>query len=376
MADRRDPGRRIRQVPGDADAASVGRSDTPGVDPRTTMAGAPLWARAATVAAGPIFNFVLSILVFAVILGIRGVATDPLVVEEVRALPGIEQQLEPGDRLLTIADQDVPEVEGLTAFVDNLPLEPRLPYTVERAGQTETLDGPYPYPAIVAGVNPQSAASDAGIRADEVITAIDGQSIFAFSQLRDIVGNSDGSAMSLTVWSPDTLETRTVDLEPRRMDLPLPEGGFETRWLIGITGGLYLTPQTTTPGPIAALSYGVDQTIFIVRSSLSGLYNMAAGAISTCNLQGPVGIAQTSGAAASAGLLSFVWFVAVLSTAVGLLNLFPIPVLDGGHLVFHAYEAVRGKPPSDRALNILMTIGLGLLGTLMIFAITNDFMCP
>jgi regulator of sigma E protease len=90
-----------------------------------------------------------------------------------------------------------------------------------------------------------------------------------------------------------------------------------------------------------------------------------------------VGIAQTSGAMASQGGQSFIWFVAVLSTAVGLLNLFPVPVLDGGHLVFHAYEGITGKPPSDGALRILMSIGLALIGTLMIFAIANDlWLCP
>ena len=160
------------------------------------------------------------------------------------------------------------------------------------------------------------------------------------------------------------------------MDLPRPDGGFETRWLIGVTGALYFTPETHTPGPLAALSYGAEQTLFVVRSSLSGLYHIAIGAISSCNLQGPVGIAQTSGAAASAGLLSFVWFIAVLSTAVGLLNLFPIPVLDGGHLVFFGYEALRGRPPSDRALNVAMTAGLVLIGCLMVFALSNDFLCP
>ncbi len=103
---------------------------------------------------------------------------------------------------------------------------------------------------------------------------------------------------------------------------------------------------------------------------------MAVGAISSCNLRGPIGIAETSGAAASQGWTSFIWFIAVLSTAVGLLNLFPIPVLDGGHLVFHAYEALRGKPPSDGALRILMAIGLALLLTLMAFALSNDLFCP
>jgi regulator of sigma E protease len=79
---------------------------------------------------------------------------------------------------------------------------------------------------------------------------------------------------------------------------------------------------------------------------------------------------------ASQGAQSFIYFIAVLSTAVGLLNLFPIPALDGGHLVFYAYEAVTGKPPSDGALRILMTIGLTLVLGLMVFALGNDLFCP
>jgi len=104
---------------------------------------------------------------------------------------------------------------------------------------------------------------------------------------------------------------------------------------------------------------------------------MITGAISSCNLSGPVGIAQASGAMAAQGGTSFLWFVAMLSTAVGLLNLFPVPILDGGHLVFHAYEAVARKPPSEGALRILMAAGLALILTLMVFAVANDlFLCP
>jgi regulator of sigma E protease len=79
---------------------------------------------------------------------------------------------------------------------------------------------------------------------------------------------------------------------------------------------------------------------------------------------------------ASQGTTSFIWFIAVLSTAVGLLNLFPVPVLDGGHLVFYAYEAVSGRPPSDRALKVLMSIGITVVLSLMIFALSNDLFCP
>jgi regulator of sigma E protease len=102
---------------------------------------------------------------------------------------------------------------------------------------------------------------------------------------------------------------------------------------------------------------------------------MITGAISTCNLSGPIGIAETSSAMASQGAVSFIRFIAVLSTAVGLLNLFPVPALDGGHLVFYAYEAVTGRPPSDGVMRILMTLGIAMILSLMVFALGNDLFC-
>lgn len=363
---------------GDAGAASDKASDEfDRMDEETkrhTMHGAPLWARVLTVAAGPVFNFILSIVVFAGVLLATGVASDPLTVGELRPVPGLQDSLRPGDEVLAIDGKETPDVEGFRDFIDTLPVAPTLDYTLRRNGEEMTTEGPYPYPALVIGLTPGSAAMEAGLEQGDVITAIDGQPIAAFEDLRQAVGNSDGAQMTFTIWRDG--ETFDVALTPRRMDLPRADGGFETRWLIGITGGLVFEPETEMPGIGDAALYGVNQTIFIVKSSLSGLYHMAVGAISSCNLRGPLGIAQTSGAAASQGLESFIWFIAVLSTAVGLLNLFPIPVLDGGHLVFHAYEAATGKPPSDRALRILMTVGLALLLTLMVFALSNDLFCP
>jgi len=126
---------------------------------------------------------------------------------------------------------------------------------------------------------------------------------------------------------------------------------------------------------LESLSGGVQQTIRIIEGSLSGIWHMVTGAISTCNISGPIGIAETSGAMASQGAQNFIFFIAVLSTAVGLLNLFPIPALDGGHLVFYAYEAVAGKPPSDKALRVLMGVGITLILSLMLFSLTNDLFC-
>ena len=191
--------------------------------------------------------------------------------------------------------------------------------------------------------------------------------------MRDIVEASEGAPLDLVIWRDGALLDFT--LEPRRTDLPTADGGFETRWLIGITGGLFFDPVTEPVGPFRAVGFGIDQTWYVITQSLSGLWHMITGQIDTCNLQGPIGIAETSGAAASQGVQNFIGFVALLSTAVGLLNLFPIPVLDGGHLVFHAYEAVFRRPPSEKALRVFMSVGLTLLLSLMLFATFNDFFC-
>ncbi|QEE35516.1 RIP metalloprotease RseP [Octadecabacter sp. SW4] len=360
---------------GDANAASVGAAE--GAEPgRNTMLGAPLWARAATVAAGPVFNFILSVLIFGAVMMVDGRASDPLTLDESRALPpSYAMDLEPGDAILSIAGLETPELADFEGYIASLPVEPTLDYRVLRDGTEMTVQGPYPYPAMILALNPQSAAYDIEMKVGDVITAIDGTPIFAFDQLKAAVAGSDGRPLMATVWRDGALIDFT--LAPRSVDLPSPEGGFETRYLIGVTGGLFFEAQTEVVGPWAATRAAIAQVWFIMKSSLSGLWHMITGAISSCNLSGPIGIAQTSGAMASQGASSFIWFVAVLSTAVGLLNLFPIPVLDGGHLVFHAYEAVTGKMPSDGALRVLMAIGLSLILALMVFAVANDlFLCP
>ena len=236
------------------------------------------------------------------------------------------------------------------------------------------MPGPHPFPPLIGSVQPRSAAMAADLRPGDVVVAAEGRPIADFAQLREAVEAAQGRAVSLEVWRSG--ETFEVALAPKRVDLPLPEGGFEQRFLIGVTSEGAVVPASEALGPIQALSFGASQVAFVIESSLAGLWSMITGAISSCNLSGPIGIAQASGAMASQGAQSFVWFIAVLSTAVGLLNLFPIPILDGGHLVFHAWEAVTGRAPSDRALRVLMGAGLALILSLMVFALTNDLFCP
>ncbi|ETX16627.1 zinc metalloprotease [Roseivivax halodurans JCM 10272] len=342
---------------------------------RSTMTGAPLWARAATVAAGPLFNFALSIIVFTGIFMLRGTTAEPLAVGDLYELP-MTQELRIGDELVAIEGEDVPPFESgrFGEFLDALPVEETLDYTVRRNGSEEIVQGPYVQLPLATEVLPLSAASDAGLESGDVIQAVNGQGIVAFDELREIVESSEGAPLDLTVWREG--ETLDLTLEPRRVDEPQPGGSFRTVYRIGVAGGMFFQPATVTPGPFEAFGAGVAQTGEIMRGSISGLWHMITGAISTCNLSGPIGIAETSGAMASQGTQSFIWFIAVLSTAVGLLNLFPVPVLDGGHLVFYAYEAVSGRPPSDKALRVLMSLGLTLVLGLMVFALTNDIFCP
>jgi len=363
---------------GDANAAS-GKDDEAiaalsAAERRHTMHGAPLWARAVTVAAGPMANFIFSVVVFAGFFMVSGIATDQPVVGSLKPTPFVGQSLLPGDRIVAVNGSATPDLDSFISVIDALPPAPSTEYRVLRDGRETVVQGPFPLPPVVDAVQPQSAAMDVGLMAGDVVLSVEGRPVTAFAEMRTIVGASDGKPVALMVWRDGT--TLEVTLTPRRMDLPRADGGFETRWLIGLSGGLVFVPETRTPGPFEAARLGVQQSYAIVKTSLSGLSHMVRGAISACNLRGPIGIAESSGEAASQGAASFVWFLALLSTAVGLMNLFPIPVLDGGHLVFHAWEAVTGKPPSDLALRVLMTSGLVVLLALMAFALSNDLLCP
>lgn len=357
---------------GDANAASVGEAEGPG-DPSvagSTMQAAPLWARAATVAAGPAFNFVMAIAIFASMALWEGRVAEPLTVGEVRA----QGELMPGDVLLAVEGVPIDEPSDLRAVEPDLPTDRALTWTVERDGAVREVPGPHPFPPVVTAVSPLSAAAETDIRERDLVVSMNGERVRTFDELRALVGASGGEPITLGVLRGE--EAFEATLTPRRTDIPQPGGGFETRWLAGIVGGLAFEPATVRIGPLEAVAAGARHMWFLIVSSLEGLWSIVTGAISSCNLSGPIGIAEASGAMAEEGARDFVYFLAVLSVAVGLINLFPVPVLDGGHLVFHAYEAVSGRPPSEKALRVLMAGGLAMILTLMVFAVTNDIFCP
>ena len=223
----------------------------------------------------------------------------------------------------------------------------------------------------------KSAAYAAGLQEGDVVVEADGQIITSFAQLPPIVEGLAGAPVALKIWRADGAAGTTLDMSitPNRRDIPRPQGGFETRWMIGLAAGMLFEPEVRRPGLAEAATMVLDRLWFMVSMSLSSLWNVLTGAISSCNLSGAISMAQVMGQSATQGADYYIEMLAMLSLGIGLINLFPIPVLDGGHLVFHAYEAVFRRPPPDSVMRVLMTFGLALILTFMAFALFNDVTC-
>lgn len=342
---------------------------------RSTMHGAPLWARAATVFAGPLFNFILAFVIFFGFVMYYGVEREPLVIEEVRATPHGISELQPGDVILGLGGLPADSRETLSDASEALEPQTTIDYLVERDGKEITVSGPWLSPPAASGFSLDSAAEEAGMQVGDVVVSVNGTAIFDFEELNSATRNSEGNTLALGVWRDG--EALTFNVTPRKQDTQNREGEFETRYLIGMTGGptSIFDFASETPGLWEATKISGTRLYRIMEGSVLGLHSVITAKISTCAVSGPITIAKTSGQFAAKGLPDFIMFVAWISVAVGFINLFPVPVLDGGHLVFHAWEAMTGRPPSDRALNVMMFAGLFLVICLMIFSFGNDIWC-
>ncbi len=341
-------------------------------DRTRSFPGASLLRRSLTVFAGPAANFILSILVFAGLVLFSGIAKNDPFVGEVVDVGSDADGLQLGDFVVAINEQQVASyTEILDYGLKNDPQSETV-YTIERDGIQMDVVGPFPFPALVSFVQPVSPASRAGLKKGDVILAVGDKKIHSFSQLRDTILIAEQASVLLSIWRDDVI--LSLPITPQERDANAADGGFEKRVAIGITGGFAFNPQTYTPTPWNAVWIGMQRTWMVISGSIEGIYHIIVGNIGADNLQGPLGIAQVSGDTATAGLADLINLIAVISTAIGLMNLFPIPVLDGGHLVIFGYEALRGKPPADRVIRIAMAIGLTFLLMLMIFATYNDIM--
>ena len=342
---------------------------------RQSMYGAPLWARFMTVSAGPAFNFVFSGLVFFLIFMNQGTTKLPLTVDRIFDAP-YEQKFEVGDVIRSIngitIENDLKELSNLIG--NNLSNE-KFTYVVERNGNLVTLNKIIQNPPRITQVLPKSSAISAGLAKGDLVLSLNSEKIITFNQIKKFVEESKGEALTVEYWRKGSVfET---ELKPLIVDVPNDKGGFERIYRIGIVSDYFpFQPATEKQSISWAFSSSIESIYLIMEGSIKGLYHILFGNISSCNLSGPISIAETSGQMVKQGSLNFLWFIAVLSTAIGMINLFPIPVLDGGHLMFFTVEAIIGKKPNQNVVNTLMTVGFALLVALMLFSLFNDFLCP
>jgi regulator of sigma E protease len=218
----------------------------------------------------------------------------------------------------------------------------------------------------VGGVEPGSPADRAGIKKGDRIVAVSGQPVTEWEELSKRIKESQGSPLNLSIRRE--AQDVAVTVQPTKRESRTIFGEKKDEWMIGI--GSHVSIEKGNPG--LAIVKAVQQTYDYARLTLVALYKMITGEVSPRNLGGPILIAQMAGQQAQEGVGSFLGFLAILSINLGVLNLLPIPVLDGGHLLFFLVEAVIGKPVAVRHREVAQQVGIFLLMLLMIYAFYND----
>ncbi|HWL67176.1 MAG TPA: RIP metalloprotease RseP [Geminicoccus sp.] len=222
-------------------------------------------------------------------------------------------------------------------------------------------------PPVVGQVVESSPAAVAGILPGDRITAVDGTPVESFEQLQGLVSPRPGETVEVTLLRDG--DQLTLPLVPELTELTDRFGNEHRIGRIGIgSSGIEFRRSSILSAPVEA----VTETWKMVTGTLAGLWEMIVGARGTQELGGPIRIAQMSGEISQDGLVPAIWFTAVLSINLGLINLFPIPMLDGGHLVMYAAEAIRGRPLAERAQEMAFRFGLAMVLSLMVFATWND----
>ena len=225
--------------------------------------------------------------------------------------------------------------------------------------------------ARVDSVQPGSAAAAAGFEAGDLVVAIDGHAIDSFAEMQRVVSASAGEALEIAVERNGT--QRVLTATPALKEVKDNFGNVQRIGILGISRSMAPEDLKLHPmSPPRAIWMSFTETWSVIDRTLGYIGGVISGREAASQLGGPIRIAQMSGQVASFGFVPLIQLAAVLSISIGLLNLFPIPLLDGGHLLFYLIEGVRGRPLSERAQEVGFRIGLAIVLMLMIFATFND----
>lgn len=366
----------------------------------------PVWQRMAVVAAGPIANFILGAIIFAGLFLAFGIAArEPVIGYVMPESAAAEAGFVAGDRIETMNGRQIRYFNDLRTRIQ-LSSGDELRFEIIRNGQEMDLvavpqrvtsEDPFgnevragqlgvePYTApIIGAVGRDSPAQLAGIEIGDEIMAIDDQPIFTFGDIYRVIEGRGGEALPVKLLR--NRQERILSVEIVTIE-DTDEQGVTTRY--DTIGLLPEQTQLIRLSPIESLFAGTVQVGRVIDSTLTVLARLVTFREDPTQLGGPVKIAKYAGQAAQAGfdpdfgqialgdriLISLQYFInlaALISVSIGFMNLLPIPVLDGGHLVYYAYEAIAGRPLSDKVQGIGFRIGLAIVGSFMIFVLVND----
>ncbi|MEB3766515.1 RIP metalloprotease RseP [Acinetobacter sp. MD2] len=357
----------------------------------------PVWKRFAIVAAGPVINLLFAMLLFWILFLPKQEQLNTRIGKVLPDTAAAVAGLKTGDKIVTIDGKQTPTWEALNfALVDRAGETGEIMVQAEHQGSLKNFslpihqflknqaDSPFesvgflPYrPHITPTISELSvdgAAIRQGMKAGDIIVAINQVKTPDWFDVVDIVQKSPEKLLNIQVLRHGQLVNLSVMPQGKRDNMGNVTG------MLGVKAATekVVVPesykQTIQYSPLQAVEKAVQKTGEISGMILNSMVKMVRGLIGLENLSGPITIAKVAGQSAEMGWQTFISFMALMSVSLGILNLLPIPMLDGGHLIYYVIEAIRGKPVSEQVQLIGFKIGMVLLGSMMILALFNDFM--